>query len=141
MKKVKLKSIMPGRTKMRPTKRSLARASGRRMNKKLVVLGGRKYAVPAGVLSSLMNSLAPHRLQEEELLNFEEFFGKSDLPEWATNLRGLRHREDLTQGEFASAIRIPQSNLSAMEGGKRPIGKELARRIAETFGTDYRHFL
>jgi hypothetical protein len=32
-------------------------------------------------------------------------------------------------------------NLSAMENGRRSIGKELAKRIAEQFDMDYRHFL
>lgn len=56
-------------------------------------------------------------------------------------LKGLRYREGLSQIEFAKKLNISQTNLSAMENGKRAIGKELAKRIATFFGLDYRMFL
>ena len=76
-------------------------------------------------------------------MNIEEFFSDeyAGNPQWALNLRGLRYREDLTQIEFAEKIGVSQGNLSAMENGRRPIGKEVARRIGEVFGADYRLFL
>ncbi|WP_425170737.1 helix-turn-helix domain-containing protein [Legionella sp.] len=43
--------------------------------------------------------------------------------------------------ELARILNISQTNLSAMENGRRPIGKELAKRIAEKFEIDYRNFL
>lgn len=64
-----------------------------------------------------------------------------DLPRWAIALRGLRRREGLTQVEMGKLLRIPQGNLSQMEHGKRPIGKQIAKRLAELFKTDYRLFL
>jgi transcriptional regulator with XRE-family HTH domain len=64
-----------------------------------------------------------------------------DLPRWAIALRGLRRREGLTQVEMGKLLRIPQGNLSQMENGKRPIGKQIAKRLAELFKTDYRLFL
>lgn len=56
-------------------------------------------------------------------------------------LKGLRHREDLSQIELAKILSISQTNLSAMENGRRAIGKELAKRITEEFKIDYRNFL
>lgn len=56
-------------------------------------------------------------------------------------LKGLRLREDLSQIEFAKKIGVTQPNLSAMEAGKRPIGKIIARRIEKIFKTNYRYFL
>jgi DNA-binding XRE family transcriptional regulator len=56
-------------------------------------------------------------------------------------LKGLRYREGLSQIEFAKQLNISQTNLSAMENGRRSIGKELAKRIAYIFGVDYRIFL
>lgn len=56
-------------------------------------------------------------------------------------LKGLRYREGLSQIEFAKKLNVSQTNLSAMENGKRSIGKELAKRIANIFGLDYRIFL
>ena len=42
---------------------------------------------------------------------------------------------------LAKILNITQTNLSAMENGRRAIGKELAKRLAETFEIDYRIFL
>jgi DNA-binding XRE family transcriptional regulator len=56
-------------------------------------------------------------------------------------LKGLRYREGLSQIEFAKQLHISQTNLSAMENGRRTIGKELAKRIADVFKLDYRIFL
>lgn len=61
--------------------------------------------------------------------------------EAAVLLKGLRHREGLIQTEFAKKIAIRQANLSAMENGKRPIGKDIAKRIAKNFNVDYRYLL
>ena len=62
-------------------------------------------------------------------------------PDWAICLSGLRNRQDLTQKEMADILGLKQSNISAMEKGIRPIGKKLAMKIAELFGTNYRFFL
>lgn len=56
-------------------------------------------------------------------------------------LKGLRYREGLSQIEFSRQLNSSQTNLSAVENGRRTIGKELAKRIAEIFGLDYRIFL
>lgn len=56
-------------------------------------------------------------------------------------LKGLRTKEALTQKEFAKKINVTQSNLSHMENGRRPIGKNIAKRIEHIFGVDYRYFL
>ena len=56
-------------------------------------------------------------------------------------LRGSRHKRDITQRELAEAILVSPHHISEMENGKRPIGKEMARRLATFFKTDYRVFL
>jgi DNA-binding XRE family transcriptional regulator len=56
-------------------------------------------------------------------------------------LRGLRVREGLNQTEFAKIIDTTQANVSSMENGSRPIGKNKAKLIAKMFGVDYRYFL
>ena len=58
-----------------------------------------------------------------------------------TYLAGARHREGLTQRQLAEKSGIPQRHISEMENGKRPIGKENARKLAAALGTDYRVFL
>jgi DNA-binding XRE family transcriptional regulator len=70
---------------------------------------------------------------------YEECFG--DRPKWSVFLLGLRTREDMTQKEFSKLIGVKQGDLSKMERGLRPIGKELAKRIAGVFKVDYRIFL
>lgn len=69
----------------------------------------------------------------------KEAFG--EMPSTALNLRGLRNREGLTQGQFGQAIGVEQSNISKMELGKRQIGIKIAKRIEEMFNIDYRLFL
>ena len=56
-------------------------------------------------------------------------------------LRGSRYKNEVSQRELAKALHISQHHISEMENGKRPIGKEMAKRFAEFFKTDYRVFL
>jgi len=56
-------------------------------------------------------------------------------------LAGARHREGLTQRQLAEETGIPQRHISEMENGKRPIGKENARKLATVLNADYRVFL
>jgi plasmid maintenance system antidote protein VapI len=56
-------------------------------------------------------------------------------------LKGCRYKADLTQKALAEALGISQHHISEMENGKRPIGKSMAKRLAEFFRTDYRVFL
>lgn len=79
----------------------------------------------------------------ESYLSIDDVFGDliSEHGEPGLLLRGLRHREGLSQIELAKILNISQANLSAMEKGRRTIGKELAKRIAEKFEVDYRCFL
>ncbi len=56
-------------------------------------------------------------------------------------LRGCRHKEEMTQKELAEVLDISQHHISEMENGKRPIGKQMAKRLAAFFKTDYRIFL
>jgi DNA-binding XRE family transcriptional regulator len=56
-------------------------------------------------------------------------------------LKGVRAKEGFTQVQLAKKLKITQANLSAMENGRRPVGKVMAKRIAKLFGLDYRLFL
>jgi len=68
---------------------------------------------------------------------FPEFVGKERQPA----LRAYRHRENLTQRQLAELVGIPQRHISEMENGKRPIGKEMAKRVGKALHTDYKVFL
>lgn len=56
-------------------------------------------------------------------------------------LRGARYREDVSQRELSRLTGVSVRNISAMENGRRPIGKEMARRFATVLNTDWRLLL
>jgi len=56
-------------------------------------------------------------------------------------LIGARSREGLTQTQLAKLTGIPQRHISEMENGKRPIGKEMAKRLGEALNIGYKTFL
>ncbi len=68
---------------------------------------------------------------------FPEYVGK----EQEVALRAYRNREGLTQKQLAELTGIPQHHISEMENGKRSIGKERAKRLAEALHCDYRRLL
>lgn len=77
-----------------------------------------------------------------EPLTIAEVFPEYGVNPLGAALRGARRREGLTQRQLAAATGIPQRHISEMESGKRPIGKERARKLAEALHVaDYRVFL
>jgi DNA-binding XRE family transcriptional regulator len=56
-------------------------------------------------------------------------------------LAGARYREGLTQMKLAELVGIPQRHISEMENGKRPIGKEMAKRFGKVLNISYKVFL
>ena len=97
---------------------------------------GARYCVPINVIEK-------YKVAENETESVETVFSGliAECGEPAVLLKGLRTKEGLSQIEFADAIGVTQQNLSAMENGRRTIGKEIAKRIAKKFGVDYRMFL
>ena len=71
----------------------------------------------------------------------EAFPGYGENP-FGLALRGARHREGLTQAQLAAVTGIPQRHISEMESGKRQIGRERAKKVADALHvSDYRVFL
>lgn len=62
-----------------------------------------------------------------------------DLP--GICLRRSRYKEGLTQKQLADMIGIPQRHISEMENGKRPIGREMAKRLGKALNIGYKVFL
>ncbi len=56
-------------------------------------------------------------------------------------LAGARDREGLTQIQLSQITGIPQRHISEMENGKRPIGKEMAKRLGKALNIGYKVFL
>lgn len=104
----------------------------------MVTWHGAHYALPVGVIEKYkVKGVAKKHLSINDV--FGELIDEHGEP--GLLLKGLRHRESLSQIEFAKILNITQANLSAMENGRRSIGKEIAKRIAEQFEVDYRMFL
>lgn len=57
------------------------------------------------------------------------------------SLRAYRLRANLTQQELAKRSGIPQANISAMERGQRPMGLNMAKRIADILKCDYKKLI
>lgn len=83
------------------------------------------------------------RSNDVNLIGWQSAFGDliEKFSESGAALRGYRLREGWTQIQLAEKIDVNQANLSKMEHGKRPIGKQIAKRLATIFKTDYRIFL
>ena len=96
---------------------------------------GVRYALPLKVIEKYK--------VEDDTLSIADVFGDliGEYGEPGLLLQGLRHRENLNQIEFAKKIAVTQTNLSAMENGRRNIGKTIAKRIAKECAVDYRVFL
>jgi predicted transcriptional regulator len=102
----------------------------------------RRYRIPANKLIEVRKAMASYGAEEIEESLKSIPWGEV-YPDFnpSTALRGARKRENLTQKELASLIGISQTNISEMEHGKRPIGKEMAKRFARALNVDYRIFL
>jgi DNA-binding XRE family transcriptional regulator len=70
---------------------------------------------------------------------FNELRPDDNIP--SAILRGSRVKEELTQVQLSEMTGIPRRHISEMEHGKRPIGKETARKLAKALNCDYRVFL
>jgi ribosome-binding protein aMBF1 (putative translation factor) len=90
-------------------------------------------------------------MKVEDLTEWEleekSFYSIGELsPEMVWNsggvcIRGGRGKEGLTQKQLAALTGIAQHHISEMENGKRPIGKETAKKLAAALNIDYRVFL
>ncbi len=56
-------------------------------------------------------------------------------------LVGARGKEGLTQKQLSELTGIPQRHISEMENGKRPIGKEMAKKLGKALHVGYKVFL
>ena len=66
-------------------------------------------------------------------------YSDEDLP--GVCLAGSRAKEGLTQKQLSELTGIPQSHISEMENGKRPIGKKRAKILAKALKVGYKVFL
>lgn len=98
----------------------------------------RRYRLPEDQTRKIQEAVAVILGTEDESLPLEAVF--PDLHQGSA-IRGLRLREGLTQEQLARLLGVKRTNLSEMENGRRPIGKNMAKRLAQVLKTDYKVFL
>lgn len=97
------------------------------------------FRIPSKNLNKVKRSMASYGAEEiDKTLPWREAFPNYNA---SVALRGARNRENLTQRELARQLKISQTHISEMEHGKRPIGKDMAKRLAGILHVDYRVFL
>ncbi len=99
-----------------------------------------RFRIPVSKLVEAKQALASYGAiaEEPESVPWEEVY-----PDFngSVALRGARKREGLTQKELARLLGVSQTHISEMEHGKRPMGKDMAKRLARVLKVDYRVFL
>ncbi len=78
------------------------------------------------------------RDEADDSISLEEIF--PDLHAGSA-IRGLRHREGMTQAQLAEKIGVSVQRVSEMENSRREIDKETAKRLASVLNTTYKVFL
>jgi len=107
--------------------------------------------VPVATLQLILRKLTPFETSAapESDDNWDNLFedsrarvgGVKAYQKAAAVVRGYRNRDGITQNELAKRLGSSQSNVSAIENAKDPIGKKLAKKLAKIFNTNYEIFL
>lgn len=110
-----------------------------------ILIRGKKLYVPPEKANAVLILLrgASNQAKDNELISADEVFRDlhAKYTKRGSALRGARLKEEMTQVELASKLKITQSDLSKMEKGARPIGKKMAQRLSKVLNIDYRVFL
>ena len=106
-----------------------------------ISISNKRFMVPAPRAAAILELVREYQVEEnvpadDVLREVHEKYGKT-----GSVIRGFRAREEMAQIELARKLGVTQGDLSKMENGKRPVGKEMARRLAKVFSTDYRVFI
>ena len=81
-------------------------------------------------------------LEEEHYISMHELFPDvTDDKRPGVILAGARGKEGITQKQLAEKCGIPQSHISEMERGKRPIGPKTAKLLGAALNIGYKVFL
>lgn len=100
-----------------------------------------RFVVPAAQAEAVRRAVAPYLVEETTAVPWREAAGVAEAELPGRMLRGGRVKEGLTQTQLAALVGIPQRHVSEMENGKRPIGKEMAKRLGAALNVSYKVFL
>jgi len=100
-----------------------------------------RFLVSASQADAVRRAVAPFVTEETSAVPWRAAAGMLDEELPGACLRGGRVKEGLTQAQLAALVGIPQRHVSEMENGKRPIGKEMAKRLGAALKVGYKVFL
>jgi DNA-binding XRE family transcriptional regulator len=106
-----------------------------------ISISNERFMVPAPRAAAIPELVREYQVEEnvtadDVLRDIYKKYGKT-----GSVIRGFRAREDMKQIELAKKLGVTQGDLSKMDNGKRPVGKEMAHRLAKVFSANYRVFL
>jgi len=128
---------MPGAAKKRPTEEVKVTVGSGRNARSFAIPASQKREVVKFIASCIKQAAPGKSIPAEKAL--PELADDRLRP--AAMLRGARSKAQLTQAELAASLAVRQHHLSEMENAKRPIGRDMARRLAGALKCDYRLFL
>ena len=107
-----------------------------------------KGDIPAGIIKALKNEYGDLQItqdKDDEVVNIVDTdWYKSMLPLLTPGkaLRVYRENAGLTQEALGAKVGgVPRQHISGMETGRRPIGKEMAKRLAMALNTSPLKFI
>ena len=102
-----------------------------------------KFIGPMANKAKAINALKPLGFVDaSDTVPWRELFPEytdEELP--GVCLAGSRLKEGMTQKRLSELTGIPQSHISEMENGKRPIGKKRAKILGKVLNVGYKVFL
>jgi ribosome-binding protein aMBF1 (putative translation factor) len=111
-----------------------------------VKIGGLRpkiFLLPREEVLGLIKLLKKYEVEEKDTIPWKESF-KGLLEKSSSGsiaIKAERTMAKLTQAQLAEKLDVPQHVVSEMENRKRSIGKNMAKKLASIFKTDYRLFL
>lgn len=99
-----------------------------------------RFLGPSGKRNEAIGALSSLGFVDvSDSIPWRECFDESELTP-GSMLVGARGKKGLTQKQLSELTGIPQRHISEMENGKRPIGKEMAKRLGKALTIGYKVF-
>ena len=100
------------------------------------------FNVPSALVAEVRDFMRQRGIAEElNFISWRDALNIKDQELPPTCLRGARYREGLTQQQLSDMTGLPKRHISEMENGKRPIGKNSARKLAGALNIDPHYLL
>ena len=104
----------------------------------------KKYYIPTSKKKPFLILLQELGAEKEpELVHADDALKSiyKNRPKGSAHLRGARTKEGLSQGDLSKKTGIPIYNISKMENGSRPIGEQIAKKLAKALRINYKVLL